>query len=317
MRLFDAYIAVDWSSKNTPTPRKESRDAIWVGESFFDDEGCLHTVDAVYCRTRHTAQVHVRSRLQVHVDARRRVFLGFDFPYGYPAGFARALGLADERPPWRQVWDELTRLVEDNERNRNNRFLVADALNARCGVSPGPFWGHDGKDYPALLRTKSDYPYWVGPDLALKYFRIVENVARGSFSAWQLFGNGSVGGQCLVGIPVVHRLRYEPTFAPMSRVWPFETGFTAHPTPEQGPFVLHAEIWPGVPLFIPAKWCDDIRDREQVRTVVCQLAALDADGHLGALFDTPRQLSREAVRVCEREEGWILGSGFSKSADMT
>ena len=55
-----------------------------------------------------------------------RVLLGFDFPFGYPAGFAARLGLPG--PPWRAVWDEIAGLVEDDQNNRNNRFDVAAAI---------------------------------------------------------------------------------------------------------------------------------------------------------------------------------------------
>ncbi len=64
---------------------------------------------------------------------------GFDFPFGYPAGFAARLGLAG--PPWRAVWDEIAGLVSDDEDNRNNRFDVAEALNRRVSGGAFPFWG--------------------------------------------------------------------------------------------------------------------------------------------------------------------------------
>jgi hypothetical protein len=50
------------------------------------------------------------------------VFVGFDFPYGYPSGFSSALGLEGTMPAWRLTWDELARLVSDGPDNRNNRF---------------------------------------------------------------------------------------------------------------------------------------------------------------------------------------------------
>ena len=39
----------------------------------------------------------------------KRVLIGFDFPFGYPAGFAARLGLSG--PPWQGVWAEIARLV--------------------------------------------------------------------------------------------------------------------------------------------------------------------------------------------------------------
>jgi len=307
MRLFDAYIAVDWSAASKPTSYQETHNAIWIGEEFTDGEGRSCSVREVYCQTRHLAERHIRSRLQVHLTAQRRVFLGFDFPYGYPAGFAKALDLAGNQSPWRQVWEEYTRLVKDDEKNDNNRFEVANLLNARCGgPTLGPFWGHlDKRHYSALRPTSPEYPYAVDSSLSLDSKRCVEKRARGTKSVWQLFGNGSVGGQCIVGIPVVSRLRDDLVLAPFSRVWPFETGFTTRPTPEKGPFILHGEIWPGV---IKHDLSVAIRDQAQVRAVVRWLSELDEEGRLGILFDSPSSLSPDAVKMCLEEEGWIIGS---------
>src|SRR5580658_9328413 len=57
----------------------------------------------------------------------------------FPAGFAARLGLSG--PPWRAVWDEIAGRITDDERNRNNRFDVADALNRRVSGGGFPFWG--------------------------------------------------------------------------------------------------------------------------------------------------------------------------------
>jgi hypothetical protein len=74
----------------------------------------------------------------------------------------------------------------------------------------------------------------------------LRSVKRLPFPVWKLAGQGAVGSQALLGIPRVAAWRYDPGFAPFSRVWPFETGFTADAVPDSGPFVVHAEIWPGV-----------------------------------------------------------------------
>ena len=49
MRLFDSYVFVDWSSRSRPSPVKESRDSIWVGEASAQSEG---VVPPHYYRTR-------------------------------------------------------------------------------------------------------------------------------------------------------------------------------------------------------------------------------------------------------------------------
>ena len=126
---------------------------------------------------------------------------------------------------------------------------------------------------------------------------------------WKLYGNGSVGSQVLVGIPVVTSLRDDALISSFSRVWPFETGFTATPTPTEGPFVLHAEIWPGITRALDPDIA--IRDQAQVRAIAALFARLDAEGKLGELFDRPSSLSDNDEAKVVAEEGWILGTGLS------
>ena len=57
--------------------------------------------------------------LRQFVAGGERVLVGFDFPYGYPAGFAAALDLTG--PPWLAVWRYLVagcRMTPD-ERERS------------------------------------------------------------------------------------------------------------------------------------------------------------------------------------------------------
>ena len=81
---FDRYITVDWSANSKP---KGGKDSIWV---------CTHAADGESStanpRTRREAETVVREQLLRAVRMRQRVLVGFDFPYGYPAGFADALG---------------------------------------------------------------------------------------------------------------------------------------------------------------------------------------------------------------------------------
>ncbi len=113
---------------------------------------------------------------------------------------------------------ELGRLVDDDARNRNNRFGVASELNARMGAAPGPFWGCPPRAASASLTTTKPPP---GP---LAEWRTVESVLRERghrpFSSWQLLGAGAVGSQSLLGIPMVMRLRER--FGGRLAVWPFE-----------------------------------------------------------------------------------------------
>jgi hypothetical protein len=308
-RLFDAYIAVDWSSRSNPSPAGPSKDAIWVGERLAQSEVDASVVGEAYFRTRLDFKTHVRNRLLQHADHRRRVLIGFDFAYGYPEGYVDALGMDVDLPPWRRVWNEPTELVTDNARNLNNRFEAAAELNARRGEPTlGPFWGCPlGRQRPTLKMTSPVYPYTTRSGLTLDRLRQVDKRQRGAQEIWKLFGAGSVGGQSLVGIPVVRGLRDDTRLAAFSRVWPFETGFVSSPVPDEGPFVLHVEIFPGNVLDqLDADLA--VRDQAQVRAVTNWLSRLDSDGQLRRLFATPGGLSPEEIDACVEEEGWIIGS---------
>ena len=308
-RLFDVYIAVDWSSSDKPSRPTPTKDAIWVGERMASDVADSTLIDECYFRTRSECHVHVHARLLHHAQHRRRVFIGFDFAYGYPSGFAAALGFDHDLPPWRLIWNELTRRIVDEADNRNNRFEVAAELNSRCGGPiPGPFWGcPKSRERPTLSTNRPAFPYKVEPALVLSSFRQVEKKLRRlrAQETWKLFYPGSVGGQALTGIPVVCRLRYAAELAAFSRVWPFETAFTPEPTPDDGPFVLHVEIFPN---NVPGVLDPGIPDQAQVRGVVRWLSKLDADGQLGTLFARPDDLTQDELHTCTEEEGWIIGS---------
>ncbi|HUS14460.1 MAG TPA: cobalamin biosynthesis protein CbiG [Chloroflexia bacterium] len=306
-RLFDAYLAVDWSARNLPSPARPSADALWVGEYPAPDSG---TAPETYWRTRHRCIAHVRGRLLHHVAAGRRVLLGFDFPYGYPAGYAAALALPEPAAPWRRLWDALAGLITDDACNGNNRFTVAATLNARCGgPRPGPLWGCPrAAQTPHLAPTSPAYPFVTPRGPLLARTRHVEQRIGGHIQpCWKLLGTGSVGGQALVGIPRMVALRDDPALAAISRVWPFETGFGPDPLAGAAPGILHAEIWPGI-VPGPLDASVPVRDQAQVRAVVQWMAALDATGDLGSRFVPPAGLTRAALAQCVAEEGWLLGA---------
>jgi hypothetical protein len=242
--------------------------------------------------------------LKMAAAAGERVLVGLDFPYGYPAGFAAALGLHGE--PWKAIWGYLASRIQDDAKNQSNRFEVASAINARLGHN-APFWGRLSQAGPTSLAlphlpTKKPVTYrGVSGPGGLSEWRQVEDCLRGLHTApqpvWKLFYPGSVGSQSLVGIPVLERLRNHDELRPISRVWPFEI---ATPDLADGvPAVIHAEIWPSiVPFGHEAGSC---RDEQQVRAVVKCWRALDRQGRLAEWFAIP-----EDTRV-RREEGWVLG----------
>ena len=313
MRLFDVYMAVDWSARSAPSPARPTRDALWVAEALADEKDASDSMGETYWRTRQACLAHIRTRLRHHVNYGRRVLLGFDFCYGYPAGYAAALGLTGNAPPWRRLWNEITRLVQDSPTNANNRFAVAATLNERCaGWIAGPLWGYAAGVSLSTLPAKSpSFPYAARQGHALERLRQTERCGSGGQPVWKLYGSGSVGGQTLLGIPAVCGLRDDPEFAAISQVWPFETGFTANPTPNHGPFILHTEIYPS----LVSQQLDrtlPIRDQAQVRAMVRWLADLDTDNLLSRLFLPPAHLPASALTTCIEEEGWMLGAGLSR-----
>lgn len=299
--LFDAYLFVDW---NAAGRRALGRNAVWYAHA-------VRTTESVprprlsNPASRHEAISAVTELLCTDVDQRLRVLVGFDFQYGYPVGFAAALGL-DLQQPWRSVWTELDQLISDDQQNRNNRFEVARSLNRRLGGPPGPFWGcPDTQCTDALLPTRSTFPFQTNGG-TLSEFRLTEQQLSRAQPAWQLFGGGAVGGQTLVGIPRLAALRQHPQLAGHSRVWPFETGFRPEALPGTGPFVLHAEVYPKLVKVRPEP--SEITDAAQVRTLVEHFSERDARGELAALLSTPPDLSQAAHDQALQEEGWILGA---------
>ncbi len=153
-------------------------------------------------------------------------------------------------------------------------------------------------------------------EFGLAEFRLTEVELRRDgwrpSSVWQLAGAGSVGSQTLTGIPVLHRLRHDPTLRDRGRVWPFETGFGDDPSAATDrssgttDAIVYAEIWPSE-LGRPDPALHPVKDAGQVLALGARLAALDASGLLGARFG-PR-LDPDIARTATREEGWVLRVG--------
>lgn len=310
MLLFDAYVFVDWSAASGAQPQQPTADAVWVGELV----PSLHYQQETYHRTRNVGVAHVTGVLQSHVQEGRRVLVGFDFPYGYPAGLAAGLALPSGPQAWWTVWAELADRLQDTPNNVSNRFVAAGELNGilRNG-QPGPFWGCPVGTTVANLEARSPgFPVMCAGGVQLQRLRIVEDRLRGTQETWKLFGAGSVGSQALVGIPYLYRLRRSLDMVRISRVWPFETGFTPNPSTSQGPYVLHAEIWPGVVeqrvRELVGANPDLIRDRAQVRAMCEWAAECDETETLGTFFDLPAGLNQQQVQSCLEQEGWVLGA---------
>ena len=290
--MFDTFVIVDWSAANQP---KTGRDSIWICRLGADGES--------FCNppTRHTAREVLADMLARASELGERVILGFDFPFGYPAGFAARLGLAGT--PWRALWDEIAGLLHDDENNRNNRFEIAAALNRRVSNGNGrfPFWGCPVGFTHDFLGPRHHRGHTA--DEPLKERRLIDEWMVGAQPCWKLAYTGSVGSQSLTGIPVVRGLRSDPRWADRARIWPFETGLSL-PADAQ---IVFAEVW-------PSWWRKEIRsdqgppnDKAQVRTVAEIFAARDRAGELAAWFSGAPNLTGAQRRIIESEEAWTLG----------
>jgi len=292
MTLFDRYLMVDWSGASVP---RLGRDSIWT--CLLDRAGRPRLANHA---TRQAATDAIRAVMLESVAAGRRLIAGFDFSFAYAAGFAKRLGLAGA--PWRAVWRLLAREIADAPDNANNRFAVAAALNQRLGGEPFPFWGCPARHACATLAMRGRRPH--GPD-DIAERRIAERVLKQVQPSWKLHYTGSVGGQTLVGIPRLHALRFDHALAPVTRVWPFETGFEPLTTRHlDGVGVLITEIYPSL---IPLPDGAGVKDARQVEAMARFLRKRDRAGTLGTLFAAP--CSPAERRVIEREEGWIFGAG--------
>lgn len=296
-RLFSAYVIVDWSAASKPTT---GADSIWIGVLKRDVRFRL-AFESFNEPTRTAAETRLNAILADLKKRSERALVGFDFPMGFPRGFAAALKLPGE--PWRAAWDELGKRVVDKPTNVNNRFNVAAQLNRLLTDSPFPFWGAPAKDVQTTLAATKSRPH--GSD-DLPEFRHADLAAKGAASIWKTYYNGSVGGQAIMGIPLARRLKGARGEA--ARVWPFETGFKALTEADlAGVEVVLAEVYPS--LIKGQALPGEVKDQTQVRATAEHFAKLDEAGKLGEVFGAPKGTAAGVVLDAEREEGWILGAG--------
>ena len=283
--LFDHHVIVDWSAASQ---KRRGRDSIWICHLGPDGEQSSNP------DTRHSAKQLLAEILAIAVRRGERVLLGFDFPFGYPAGFAARLGLSGT--PWRAVWDEIAGLLKDAKDNRNNRFSVGAELNRRVSGGRFPFWGCPARFSDKFLGPKHHGRHQC-EDLAEK--RLIDCWMRGAQPCWKLAYIGSVGSQALTGIPVVRDLRNDAAWADRARIWPFETGLSL---PEEARIVF-TEVWPS--WWKVRSELGPPNDKAQVRTVATLFAARDRAGELASWFVPP--VSAAEVQRIVSEEAWTLG----------
>ncbi|MEL6236718.1 MAG: precorrin-8X methylmutase, partial [Pseudomonadota bacterium] len=285
-RLFDGYMAVDWSAASVP---RRGADSIWIAATGWGGADILENP-----ATRAEAETRIRAILDEASAQGLRMLCGFDFPFGYPAGTARALTGQDD---WRALWALIEAGIEEGPANANNRFEVAARLNAAF-PGAGPFWGNGLKrDIPGLPRKK---PGGWGATLPANA-RAAERAVPRAQEVWKLSGAGSVGGQALTGIAALERVRQ----ATGARIWPFEP---LGETPDARHVI--AEIYPSLLDPDPAQ---PVKDAGQVQAVITTLSRLDRAGRLAAHLAAPAAMAPEVMR----EEAAILGmddpAGFRRS----
>ncbi len=298
MTIFHTHVIVDWSARSKPSPARATRDAIWwaVARDGIVDE-------PAYARTRHDAVERLAALIAAELDAARRVLIGFDFPFGYPAGVAAHLtGEASALT----LWNWLAARIEDTEENTNNRFAVAEEIN-RTYPGFGPFWGRPQNwPYPEVPTRESSR---TGREAHPPERRIADLHAKGAKTIWQLAYAGSVGSQVLLGLPALKRLIADSRLKGRAAVWPFDTGLRA----PEAPAVI-AEIYPSLlRKEVEARKNEgEIPDAAQVRINAEAIARLDAQEGLGPLFQGAPFLDATERRLIETEEAWILGLGHEE-----
>ena len=267
-------LMVDWSARSARSPAKPTKDAIHVAET--GPAGQF----ATYCRSRAEAQAHLEARFDMALARGWRVVAGFDFPFGYPRGFARAVTGSDD--PF-ALWAWLSDAVTDDDRNGNNRLEVADRINAML-PGGGPFWSHP------VSRNPAHVPFRKPPHHGYPFSerRKVETIATGASTCFQLYGNGAVASQTLLGLPRLQALRRR--YGHALAVRPFE---------DRDAPILLAEVYPSLldPEVRARQRPGEIRDAAQVRVLAAAFAGLDP-AHRDSM-----------LREGDREEGWIAGLG--------
>lgn len=299
-RLFDAYVIADWTAAEG---KKLGENSVWIGVAKRDVRFRLYT-ETHNVGTRAEGEALLTSILADHRKRGDRVLLGFDFSLGYPQGTAARLALKDQ-PAWSAMWKFLAANIVDKPDNTNNRYQVAAKMNRLMTDEAWPFWGAPAKQVQRWL-TATKPPAGAGADIP--EYRATEDAIRGGRlqpkSNWQMHGAGAVGGQTLVGIPMVRRIL--EALGPSGAVWPFGTGWRSLDAADLEPIsVLVAEVWPS--MHDVKVEPGEFKDQAQVRTTAMAFAEMDDRDELAKAFGPPKTATPALIQQVEQEEGWILG----------
>lgn len=296
-RLFSAYVIVDWSAASKAAT---GTDCVSIGVLKRDVRFRL-AFESYTTTTRAEAEKRLGLILDDLKKRNEKAFMGFDFPLGFPTGLAPALKLTTE-PHWRAVWNWLDKMVKDKADNTNNRFGVAAEINRRVTDGPFPFWGCAPRDTLTTLQPKKTRDHGEGD---LPEMRLTDIAAKTGRSIWKLYYAGSIGGQTILGIPAVSRLK--AARADAMKIWPLETGWqTLTPAELDGVDLVVAEVDPMAAKANPAP--GEAKAIAQLRALAEQFAKLDEAGKFGDLFAAPKGVDDASLEIAQTEEGWILGS---------
>ena len=296
-RLFNAYVAVHWSTATKPTT---GPDSVWIGV-LKRDVRFRFAFEAHNPATRGQAETLLNELLADRAKRRERALLTVDFPLGFPRGLAAGLNLPGEAP-WRAVWDQVTKMVRDRPDNVNNRFGVGSEINRRLTGGPFPFWGCPPRDTLTTLQPKRDRAH--GPE-DVPEFRYTEEGVKGAMPVWKLYYNGAVGGHAILGIPMLQR--FKAARGDAMKVWPFETGWKSLTENDlHGVDLVAAEATPAMatPVALAA---GEGKETAILRGLVEHLARLDEAGKLSGLFGPAKAIPPEVIEAAQGEEGWTLG----------
>jgi hypothetical protein len=298
-RLFDAYVIADWTAAEG---KKLGDNSVWIGVAKRDVRFRLYT-ETHNVATRAEGEALLKSILADHRKRGDRVLVGVDFSLGYPFGTAARLGLK-ETPPWTAMWKFVASNIVDKPDNTNNRYQVAAKMNRLMTDEAYPLWGAPAKQTQRWL-TATKPPQGTGD---IPEYRATENAVRkGKLqpkSNWQMHGAGAVGGQTLVGIPMVRRLL--ESLGPSGAVWPFGTGWRTLDAADVEPLsVLVAEVWPS--MFDGKAEPGEFKDQAQVRRTAEAIAQMDDKGELSKAFGPKKGTDDALIAQVQDEEGWILG----------
>lgn len=298
--FFSACAVVDWSASSGVGPLAPRRDALWMAVGVDGEKRPSPT----YHRSRSELMGCLADWLAALRG--RAVFVGFDFPFGYPVAENGECVM----PTGRGLCSFLGGRVRDSAENVSNRFEVAGEFNGEIAQRFGgeaPFWGRPSSVDVAGLPVRRPVSTLIPAFRVCERWLHVRGGARPQ-SAWKLAYAGSVGSQALTGLMWVDRLLRDPRIADRCVLWPFETGWDGFMDGARDPIVI-GEVYPSMaehdsPGYMELSSIKDARQVAAVRDLV-----LDADsGSQRRMFAAPVGLSAEEVRVAGECEGWIAGA---------